>query len=167
MYEQTNGAPGLRQTEVRAKMQGPTSTQTIKHWSLCTGTNNADLLRGLVCMSTVWSAHTNGVNNQVRNQTLNAWMYGLDVNVAVHACSEREPQTRVCRKARAFRCLSQSLEPAVVWLYGQQKRYQERTNQPRTHTFSNFEASTFFKVLSRTQEKALKDEVYPKKLVGP
>ena len=44
--------------------------------------------------------------------------------------------------------------------------YQTTKNEPRTHISSNFEASTFFKALSRNREITLKDEVYLKKLVG-
>ena len=34
--------------------------------------------------------------------------------------------------------------------------YQDTRNEHETHVFSNFQASSFFKVLSRTQENTLK-----------
>jgi len=34
--------------------------------------------------------------------------------------------------------------------------YQDTRNEHATHVFSNFQASSFFNVLSRTQEKTLK-----------
>ena len=148
-------------------MHGPQRTQNILIlWFSCAYIHSADLFKGRSCMSTFWTAQTNGVTNPVRGQTLNAWMCGLRVKLVEHQCSPCEPRTRVIARGEPSYVWGKTSKPMYSGSMDNIHPYQDTRNEHETHVFSNFQALFFFKVLSRTQENPLKNGIYLKKLIG-